>query len=96
MSDKDTKCPNCNFGDNEIYKLANKFKIGVMWYQYAETFDLTKNIALPYDFFKKVYGQPILQMQGQDYLEIERQVYEEYGRTIGLYNLGAIQKIPRK
>ena len=26
-----------------IYKLANKFKIGVMWYQYAETFNLTKN-----------------------------------------------------
>lgn len=27
----------------DIYELANKFKIGVMWYQYAETFNLTKN-----------------------------------------------------
>ena len=27
----------------DIYELANKFKIGVMWYQYAESFNLTKN-----------------------------------------------------
>ena len=27
----------------DIYELAKRFKIGVMWYQYAETFGLTKN-----------------------------------------------------